>query len=82
MTEYKAALAEWHSAADAFHAMGEPQSGPAYDRLTAAAERFRRAQCPEDVRAEDRSLSWATYILTRVRGTPARSGHDERDRRE
>lgn len=57
MSEYKKALAEWLSATDAFNAMGEPQSGPIRDRLTAAAERFRRAQHPEDATEGGGTLS-------------------------
>ncbi len=44
MNEYRAALAEFHSATAAFNALGEPQSGPVRDRLDAAVERFIRAQ--------------------------------------
>ncbi len=58
MNEYKAALAEWHRAIDAFNLMGEPQAGPILDRLNAARERFIRAQTPEPpADNEDRSAS-------------------------
>ncbi|WP_280455533.1 hypothetical protein [Nocardia brasiliensis] len=52
MSEYEADLAEWSSAAETSNA-GEPLSGPVRDRITAAAERSRRAQRPEDT-SEDR----------------------------
>ncbi|MEU7217960.1 hypothetical protein [Nocardia iowensis] len=51
--EYKETRAEFRCAATVWEEAGEPQSGPEFDRLTVARERFISAQRPEPANGKD-----------------------------